>query len=83
MLVKSRTLTCKETSNNWNECRSLTTNVLKAVGLRIYEELLNLFNIPNLEDRRKYLNLCTMYKIVHDHVYFPYGVFVPRVTTVH
>ena len=46
-----------------------------------YEELLNLFNIPNLEDRRKYLNLCTMYKIVHDHVYFPYGVFVPRATT--
>ena len=29
----------------------------------------------------KYLNLCTMYKIVHDHVCFPYGVFVPRATT--
>ena len=36
-----------------------------------YGELLNLFNIPSLDDRRKYLNLCTMYKIVHDHVYFP------------
>jgi len=46
-----------------------------------YEELLNLFNIPSLDDRRKYLNLCTMYKIVHDHVYFLHGVFVPRVTT--
>ena len=44
-----------------------------------YEELLNRFNIPSLDDHRKYLNLCTMYKIVHDHVYFPHGVFVPRV----
>ena len=44
-------------------------------------ELLNLFNVPSLMQRRKYLNLCTMYKIVHNLVYFPHGVFVPRFTT--
>ena len=46
-----------------------------------YAELLNLFNVPSLMHRRKYLNLCTMYKIVHNLVYFPHGVFVPRITT--
>ena len=46
-----------------------------------YAELLNLFNVPSLMHRRNYLNLCTKYKIVHNLVYFPHGVFVPRITT--
>lgn len=46
-----------------------------------YDDLLNFFNVPSLVDRRKYLSLCTMYKIVHNLVYFPHDVFVPRITT--
>ena len=46
-----------------------------------HDDLLNLFSVPSLVDRRKYLSLCTMYKIVYDLVYFPLSVFVPRVTS--
>ena len=46
-----------------------------------YAELLNRFKVPSLRDRRKYLSLCTMYKVVHELVYFPHDVFVPRTTT--
>ena len=33
-----------------------------------YIELLSLFNIPTLGDRRLYLSLCTMYKIINELV---------------
>ena len=46
-----------------------------------YVELLNRFKVPNLGDRRNYLSLCTMYKVVHELVHFPHDVFVPRTTT--
>ena len=46
-----------------------------------YADLLNLFNAPSLVDRRNYLSLCTMYKVVHELVYFPYDLFVPKTTT--
>ena len=46
-----------------------------------YAELLNRFEVPSLRIRRKYLSLCTMYKAVHELVYFPHDVFVPRTTT--
>ena len=46
-----------------------------------YVELLNRFKVPNLGDRRNYLRLCTMYKVVHELVYFPHDVFVPRTTS--
>ena len=46
-----------------------------------YADLLNLFNVPSLVDRRNYLSLCTMYKVVHELVYFPYDLFVPKTTT--
>ena len=45
-----------------------------------YTDLLNYFNLPSLVNRRRYLSLSTMYKIVHNLVYFPPDVFVPRVT---
>ena len=39
-----------------------------------YQSLLELFQIPTLEDRRIYLDLCTMFKIVHNLCYFPSDV---------
>ena len=36
--------------------------------------LLELFQIPTLEDRLIYLDLCTMFKIVHNLCYFPSDV---------
>ena len=47
-----------------------------------YHNLHASFGVPSLSDRRLYLNLCMMYKIIHNLIYFPVGVFVPRVTTV-
>ena len=38
-----------------------------------YAELLNRFKVPSLRDRRNYLSLCTMYKVVHELVYFDLG----------
>ena len=43
-----------------------------------YAELLNRLN---LSDRRNYLSLCTMYKVVSELVYFPHDVFVSRTST--
>ena len=46
-----------------------------------YHNLRASFGVPGLSDHRLYLNLCMMYKIIHNLIYFPVGVFVPRVTT--
>ena len=46
-----------------------------------YADLLNLFNVRSLVDRRNYLSLGTMCKVVNEPVYFPNDVFVPRTTT--
>ena len=43
-----------------------------------YNELLLLFNIPSLHDRRCYLSLCTMYKIIYENVEFPPNFFTPK-----
>ena len=43
-----------------------------------YEELLDRFHLPSLSQRRLYLSLCTMYKIVHGYYHFTTGVFIPR-----
>ena len=56
-------------------------------GLRIcakqwdlsYNELLSNFDVPTLSDRKLYLKLATMYKIVHDLLVFP-PVFVRHST---
>ena len=38
----------------------------------VYAELLNRFKVLSLGDLRKYLSLCTMYKVVNELVYFPH-----------
>ena len=48
-------------------------------GLRIcsrnwnasYQELLDTFHLPSLENRRLYLSLSTFFKIIHNLIYFP------------
>ena len=47
-----------------------------------YHNLRASFGVPSLSDHRLYLNLCMMYKIMHNLIYFAVGVFVPRVTAV-
>ena len=40
-----------------------------------YSQLLQLFDITKLSERRLYLDLCTMFKIVHGLFHFPSGIF--------
>ena len=76
-------------SQVWDPHLRKDINQLEGVqkfGLRIctkqwdlsYDELLSNFGVPTLNDRRLYLKLATMYKIVHDLVFPP--VFVRRST---
>ena len=44
------------------------------------QDLLDLSEFPTLENRRLYLKLCTLYKIIHSYFYFPTSVFVPQVS---
>ena len=44
-----------------------------------YDQLLQLLDLPTLARRRLYLDLSTMYKIVHGLVYFPPNIFVNRI----
>ena len=46
-----------------------------------YESLLELFQVPSLEERRLYLDLCTMFKIVHNLCYFPSNIIHQHHTT--
>ena len=43
-----------------------------------YSQLLQLFDITKLSERRLYLDLCTMFKIVHGLFHFPSGIFNTR-----
>jgi hypothetical protein len=45
-----------------------------------YSSLLFVCNVPTLATWRKYFNLCTMYKIINQQMFYPPDVFVPRVT---
>ena len=45
-----------------------------------YNELLYMTNLPSLADRRLYLKLCSLYKIVHNMTYFPPDIVVSKVT---
>ena len=49
-----------------------------------YEELLQLFSVPNMQQRRAYLDLCSMFRIIHGLFHFPDNIYchndVQRVT---
>ena len=66
----------------WHPYLSKDVNALEKVqkfGLRIcsrqwtkcYQELLELFHLPLLENRRLFLSLSVFFKIIHNLVYFP------------
>ena len=66
----------------WHPYLSRDVNALEKVqkfGLRIcsrqwtkcYQELLALFHLPSLENRRLFLSLSVFFKIIHNLVYFP------------
>ena len=40
--------------------------------------LLDLTTMPTLENRRLYLKLCSLYKIIYGHFYFPPNVFTAQ-----
>ena len=66
----------------WHPHLAKDTNALENVqkfGLRVcsqqwttsYQELLELFHLPSLENRRLFMSLSTFFKIIHNLVYFP------------
>jgi len=43
-----------------------------------YQDLLELTNCPTLQNHCLYLKMCTLYKIVHNLIYFPSNVVLPK-----
>ena len=43
-----------------------------------YPDLLHLSNLPSLADRRKFLNLCYLSKLVNNTIDFPNSPLIPR-----
>ena len=62
-LKQVQTFACKMVSRRWDAA---------------YEELLELVNIPSLQERRIHLKLGLLYKIIHGLCYFPDEVFTFR-----
>ena len=48
-----------------------------------YQELLDLTTMPTLENRRLYLKLCSLYKIIYGHFYFPPNGFTAQPSRTH
>ena len=82
MLHKYGTLTCK---------RTLTRLSVQKFALKIcskqwdqgYDGLLELFSLPSMENRRLYLKLCHLFKIVHGLCFFPTGIVSPNTDLTH
>ena len=72
--------------NWWNQlpggCAKICfKNVCKTLGWYSYDDVLQLFSLPSLQQCRLYLDLFTMFKIVHGLFYFPSGVFVEHASS--
>ena len=52
-----------------------TSECTPNAGNQAYSQLLQLFDITKLSERRLYLDLCTLFKIVHGLFNFPSGIF--------
>ena len=48
-----------------------------------YQELLDMFSLPSLENRRMYLKLCHLFKIIHGLCYFPPEIIAPNQNHTH
>ncbi len=61
-------LTCLKVQMHWRMYRSLDYGFAQGNG---YQELLDLFQLPSLENQRLFLSLSTFFKIIHNLIYFP------------
>ena len=48
-----------------------------------YTELLDNFKLPTLQNRRLYLKICHLYKIIHGLCYFSSDIIIPNTTLTH
>ena len=48
-----------------------------------YTELLDYFKLPTLQNRRLYLKICHLYKIIHELCYFSPDINIPNTTLTH
>ena len=63
----------------WHPYTAKDTHTLEQFGLRIctshwnlsYQDLLDILQLPSLENRRLFLSLSMFFKIIHNLVYFP------------
>ena len=53
------------------DVQKLALRICRKTWDQSYQSLMELFQLPTLEDRRIYLDLCTMFKIVYNMCYFP------------
>ena len=60
--------TCLKILMLWKKYRSLDFEYAQD---KCYQELLELFHLPSLENRRLFLSLFVFFKIIHNLVYFP------------
>ena len=75
----------RETASNINKLENTQKFALKVCTKHWnlgYQDLLELTNSPSLQSRRLYFKLCTLYKIVHNLVYFPPNVISPKYISV-
>ena len=65
MLKRTQKFACRMCTKTWN------------AG---YEELQNTLQLPSLSNRRSFLKLCTIFKVIHGMCYFPPHVIFTRST---
>ena len=71
--------TLSKTLQNWISSEICIEIVLQAMGHGLPRPYWT-YATSNLENRRLYLKLCTLYKIIHGHFYFPRNIFLPKLT---
>ena len=71
MLAQSGILIWLKTRSCWRMYRSLAVSFAAHQWGSGYQELLDLFELPSLEQRRLHLKLGLMFKIIHHLCYFP------------
>ena len=73
-------------TNSINSLESVQRFALKVCSKQWdagYNELLDMFRLPSLQNRRLYIKLCYLFKIVHGLCYFPPDVVVQNTNLTH
>ena len=63
--------TAKDTCTHIGESSTVWIMDLYEALNSSYQDLLNIFQLPSLENRRLFLSLSTFFKIIHNLIYFP------------